>query len=87
MGYTELTTVYEGAEEYRAEYNDDIPKDQKDMQETIAATQRFAYDNSDATVEIFTLHHPHVQGIECECVQYLTDHHPYWKQEGKNEKK
>lgn len=78
MGYTELTTVYEGAEEYRAEYNDDIPKDQSDMANTIQATKDFAHDNSDAKVEIFTLHHPHVQGIECECVQYLNDHNPLW---------
>lgn len=28
--------------------------------------------------EVFVVQHDHAIGIECECVQYLTDHKPVW---------
>lgn len=83
MGYTEVTTIYNGAVESHYMYFDDIPQMQKEMENSIAATQRFAYDNSDSDVEIYKVHHDHSIDLDCECVQYLTDHHPFWKQEGK----
>ena len=27
---------------------------------------------------IYTIEHDHAPDLDCECVQYLTDHHPYW---------
>jgi hypothetical protein len=33
-----------------------------------------------ARVEIFLLSHDHPTDVEdCACAQYLTDHHPFWK--------
>ena len=30
------------------------------------------------SAEIYVLEHEHALGVDCECVQYLTDHRPYW---------
>lgn len=30
-------------------------------------------------VQIFTIEHQHAEDIDCECVQYLTDHLPYYE--------
>lgn len=76
--YTEVNVNINGIAESPMEFLDN-PKGQKEMENFIEATQRFAYDNSDFDVEIYKLYHPHVQGIECECIQYLSDHNPYWR--------
>jgi hypothetical protein len=33
--------------------------------------------------EVFRIVHDHPLTNECMCVQYLTDHHPYWTNEAK----
>ena len=76
MGYAEVNVNVNGAAE-STEYFDNETETLK-FRNSIAATQRFAYDNNDFDVEIYVLHHPHEQGIDCECIQYVTDHNPYW---------
>ena len=84
MGYTEVSVIYNGESEGEpVVFDHDDKLYEWKFGNYITATQRFAFDNSDATVEIYLLNHPHVQGIDCECIQYVTDHNPYWKQEGK----
>lgn len=77
MPYTEVSTVYNGCAEATYEFQETASELLR-MNQFIRDTQRFAYDNSDATVEIYKLFHPHPQGIECECIQYETDHKPFW---------
>lgn len=84
MGYTQIDTIYEGVAEATSYFNDDQEQQMKDF---VAATQSFAYDNSDAEVKIYRLYHNHDQGIDCECIQYVTDHNPFWIQEGKSSEK
>ena len=81
MGYMEITTIVEGALESSVCFEgiDEIVK----LNNHIQSTQRFAYDNSDMDVQIYKLWHEHEQGIDCECVQYLSDHKPFWEQTGK----
>lgn len=78
MGYTVVTTVYEGAEESCFMYLDDVPQMQEEMKNSIETTKLFAKDNSDAQVQIYKLHHDHDINLDCECIQYVTDHNPYW---------
>lgn len=76
MGYTQIDTTYEGVAEATSYFDDDQEQQMKDF---IAATQSFAYDNSDAEVLIYRLYHDHAQGIDCECIQYVTDRNPFWR--------
>jgi len=78
IGYTTVSTTVEGAAESDEYFYDNIPEDQIKMKNSIKATQDFAHDNSDMSVQIFKLHHPHEMMQECMCVQMLNDHHPYW---------
>lgn len=84
MGYTEMTVLYNGCLEGDSQVFDHSDKLYEwKFGNALAAAQRFAFDNSDATVEIYLLEHSHEFGIDCECIQYVTDHNPYWKQKGK----
>ena len=74
MGYTELTTIVEGALESTQTFTDE---QDEQMDNSIEATKQFARDNSDMDVQIYKLHHDHEQS-ECECIQFLTDYSPYW---------
>lgn len=76
MSYAEVNVNVNGSAENSQYFDNETETLQ--FKNAISATQRFAYDNSDSVVEIYVLHHPHEQGIACECSQYVTDHNPYW---------
>ena len=80
MSYTEVNVNVNGAAE-STQYFEENTETSK-FANAILATQRFAYDNSDFDVEIYVLHHPHEQGIDCECIQYEQSHKPYWERKG-----
>jgi len=82
MGYMEITTIVEGALEGSLCF-EGVPGIKK-MTNHILSTQSFARDNSDMTVQMYELWHEHEQGIECECIQFVQDHKPFWEQIGKN---
>ena len=78
MGYTTVSITVEGAAESDEDFDDDIPADQIKMGNSIKATQDFAHDNSDMSVQIYKLHHPHPVMQECMCIQMLNDYSPFW---------
>jgi hypothetical protein len=83
--YEEIIVVVEGVEDSRMEFDINDPIEKFRRQNHINATKRFAYDNSDMDVQIYILFHNHNKDWEhCQCIQYETDHKPFWEQKGKN---
>lgn len=77
MGFWEVTVVWEGAvdtQETFLDSNEDL------VDVMIEAVQADAVDTQDL-VEVFTLYHDHELTLECECVQFVTDHRPSWTNE------
>jgi hypothetical protein len=69
MTYTEVNVVIAGAEFSHNEYATEATLEAAFTSITEAAQRITEH------VEVFTIVHAHEQGIECECVQYLQDHH------------
>jgi hypothetical protein len=78
MGFTRVFTYYEGAVESITDYDENDAAEVQKMNNSIAATKRFAYDNSDALVEVHTKYHSHPMDMECECHQY-SDNETSWR--------
>lgn len=74
MGYTDVTVIWDGAVSDEMTFTDDLAQD---MLRFIAIVKSEARQVSEP-VEIYTLHHDH-EISECECVQFVTDHRPDWK--------
>lgn len=68
MGYYDVSVICDGALEATAtEYN---PED-------VDAFVNI-YRSEKLPVAIYVLYHDHEDYLECECVQYVTDHAPFW---------
>lgn len=77
MGYIQASFVIDGAlssadMEFDTEENFD-----KWVEDCQRGIQGFP-----VNAAIFRLYHDHAKGIDCECIQFLTDHHPFWTYEG-----
>jgi hypothetical protein len=71
MEYYEITTVVEGAlDEVRHFTTWTAASDYIDTVEAAAKADGLE-------TQVYKLYHPHAQGVECECIQFETDHHPY----------
>jgi hypothetical protein len=87
MGYMEITTIVEGALEGSLCFGERLDEIVK-LNNHIQSTQSFARDNSDMDVQIYKLWHEHdEQNVECDCIQFETDHNPFWQQIGKSSSK
>lgn len=71
MAYADLDVIVDGALEESVTFHDETV-----MREYISEIEEEAKDHGYPT-EVFVVFHEHEDNIECECVQYLTDHHPY----------
>lgn len=83
MGYLEAWSIWEGAldQELSVDGEDETGATfQNWLKEIKEAAEKDNPEGSD--VAVYTIYHDHEQEDEgCECVQYLTDHHPYWSTE------
>ena len=91
MGYTEVTVIVDGALSEERTFED--VGESNLMELFIDGWKQSKWDIDETTVEIYKLHHDHepmgndssLEGVdpypnenECMCIQYLTDHTPYW---------
>jgi hypothetical protein len=72
MGYTEATHIVSGALEESRIFNSD-----KEFQDWLDDIRENASDDE----QVFTVYHDHKLETDCECIQFETDHHPYWTTE------
>lgn len=80
MAYTEITVLVGGAVEQSETFNYDDIFEVVKLYGFIADTQKEAEDHPEL-IELYELWHDHDelgQDEECVCVQYLTDHKPFW---------
>lgn len=77
--YWELSAVYEG-------FLDEV-MDCFDEREAQSHVDRLIhkYQDFQGTAEVYVTYHAHPFGLDCECGQYLTDHHPYWTNHAEDE--
>jgi hypothetical protein len=76
MAYLEVYTVVEGAVDREATFGDSVENQGAYDQFIHEAEQAFQQDGLET--DIFEIFHEHEEGVGCECVQYLTDHHPQY---------
>jgi hypothetical protein len=78
MTYTQVDVIVEGAlDSSEVYFNDESLTYALQQLKTEAENLHFV-------AEVYTLFHDHSIDVECECVQYVTDHHPtvvYGRQE------
>ena len=76
MGYTDVTVIVEDALSEERTFTDE---QDEEMEKYIEGWKQ---DMTTVPTEIYKLYHPHdAMGgdfDECMCIQYLTDHTPYW---------
>lgn len=72
MGYYEITVLVGGAEEEVQQFEDGMEEEMVNFLDGIKQ------EDIEEKVEIFGLKHNHELGIECECIQFVTDHKPMW---------
>lgn len=73
MSYIEANLLLSGALSEEHEF-----ATEEEFELWMAGVRAEAAEDDWEEAEIFRIDHPHEPGIECECVQYLTDHHPVW---------
>lgn len=91
--YEEYTVVWDGALEQTVEAANGVILQSSYGQDEEAGTLVQAWldeietaaDSDSVRVEVFCLAHPHAPGIECECAQYASDHHPEYTFGGDDE--
>jgi hypothetical protein len=71
MAYAEASLIVEGALDETATFHDVTLLDHW------ASSVLNECKADGLSAEVFVIWHEHSEGIECECVQYLTDHHAY----------
>lgn len=83
MAYTEVTLIIDGALSETEIFKADQKGDEKfarwvaGVKQDVNTAARIA--GSTTKVEIYILNHAHENdGEDCECIQYINDHHPYW---------
>ena len=69
--YAELTVIVDGAVEEEATFADETL-----VTEFLNGLEREA-EGDGVRMEIHRLDHDHARGMDCDCAQYATDHHPY----------
>lgn len=69
--YAEFSIIVAGALDEEATFTDETLVD-----EFLAGLEQEA-EGSGYRFEVYRIDHDHELGIECECVQFLTDHKPY----------
>ncbi len=76
--YTEIWSVVEGAEDRFKSVEGDGYEEALALAQDLRAVSAVEgqYD-----WEVYVLRHDHADGIDCECVQYLTDHRPMFSSE------
>ena len=75
-GYTEVTLLVGGSLCEVVEMTDD-----EQFESWLQEVKNEAPDNPSFSYEIwevYRLTHEHEQDIDCECIQHLADHRPYW---------
>lgn len=77
MGFTDVTVVWEGAVDTQRIFGDD---ETTAMDALIAGVKADAATTTDL-VEIYSVYHDHDTDLDCECVQFLTDHRLDWSNE------
>jgi hypothetical protein len=76
--HADVTVVVDGAVE-----NDRMFTDYALMEDFIAEIAAEAHDHGYLT-EVYVMYHDHEVGIDCECAQFVTDHHPLYTFNGSN---
>ena len=71
MAYLEAWSVWAGALDKECTFRDANVSYDRWARREIAAGRKVGED-----VEVYSIFHDHDEGVDCECVQYLTDHHP-----------
>lgn len=69
MAYIEATLIVDGALDEEKEFPDYTALNNW--------VDQLEGEHEKGVWEVFVIEHEHETGIECECVQYLTDHSPY----------
>jgi hypothetical protein len=78
MAYKEISVLVGGALEQTEIFDYDSIMDVVKMYAFIAETQKDSADLEEL-VELYELSHDHEPDVsECNCVQYINDHHPFW---------
>lgn len=76
MAYVEATVIVDGAIEVEATFQED---EQEAMSTWVSQQRELAVAHRGQTTEIYLLQHDHPSDVEdCNCGQYVTDHHPHW---------
>jgi hypothetical protein len=73
-GYTTVTVIVAGALDEVDHFNDN---EQEDMEAYLALLETEDFGNEKAEVYLLRHDHPLDDG-DCECIQFITDHLPYW---------
>jgi len=74
--YAEVTVIVDGALEESQTFHDEALM--RDFIDTI----REEAEGHGYLTEVFVMYHDHADGIDCECAQYVTDHHPTYTYNG-----
>lgn len=69
MAYADVSVVWEGALDQEVIKHTDKQVD--------AFVNKLAKQVGTDHVQVYVVWHDHPESMECECVQYLTDHRPY----------
>lgn len=69
-GYWQVSVICEGALDEDRELSDIA------YPLFLADVEGWANAHSDLDVEVYAIWHEHRRGVDCECIQYVTDHHP-----------
>jgi hypothetical protein len=72
MMYIQATSIIDGAVDEEFDFVGEDAADQLD------AWLRDLEDSGHG-IDVYVLHHDHEYGIECECVQYVSDHNPTYR--------
>ena len=70
MSYAEASLIWEGALNETRVFTNEVALDQWASEAMGEAQAKGEY------AAVFVVWHEHAQGIDCGCVQFLTDHHP-----------
>lgn len=73
MSYIEVSVIVDGAQDETAEFGFHGTL----LEDFLLRWAMRAAEYPDCRIEIFLLHHDHDVTAECECVQFLQDHHPH----------
>lgn len=78
MAYTEITVIVGGAVDQTETFDYDDIFEVVKLYGFIADTQREAAEHPEL-IELYELKHDHDKDVEeCMCIQYVTDHKPFW---------